>query len=143
MFLIGFCFNLLVRALYYASAGMCYGMKRMFYKANDVTKFHVISALANNKPYQAKICKISNKNNNVSKKDTANMNGNSNEDTDINIQKLQLEVSTVNEPEHYKLDGMFVSLRSILVGGMDRHDKTGRISKMFADNFEIVKQEKI
>ena len=143
MFLVGFCFNLLVTGLYYASAGMCYGIKHMFYNANNVSNFHVITALANTQQRQTTICKISNKNNNISKMDTAIINGNSNENTDINTQKLQLEVSTVNEQEHYKLDTVFVSLRTILTEGMERHDKTGRISKMFADNVEIVKQYKI
>ena len=134
MFLIGFCFNLIFTALYYTFAGMCYGIKRTVCKANNVSKLVVIPAMGIYQQCQTKTCTVSNKNNNISKKGTFITNGDSKENLDVNIQKHQSEVSSVNHPENYKLDTAVVSLRSMLTECMEKHDKTGRISKMFSDN---------
>ena len=130
MLLIGFCVNLLVAGIYYAFAGIFYGIRQMFHKPDIITKLLTTPVISNTCPPNMKKDSITNntvgKMNSVCKEIVRH--------DDIN--KAAVETSTIRDRTSSESGQVVNSLRCTLREGMARHDKTGRISKMFTESID-------
>ena len=130
MLLIGFCVNLLVAGIYYAFAGISYGIRQMFHKPDIITKLLISPVISTTHPPKMKKDSITNKSvgkkNSVCKETVRH--------ADIN--KDAVETSRIRDRASTESGEVVNSLRCTLREGMARHDKTGRISKMFTENMD-------
>ena len=118
-------------------------MQRVIYKLNSNMNVLEVPNLSNVSQPEAKNSYLSNKNNNITKNETVVTNERQNQNMDIDIQKFQLEVSTPKENKHFQSNNGFASLQTILVESTKKHNKSGRMSTMFDDSIEIVKDVKL
>ena len=130
MLLIGFCVNLLVAGIYYAFAGIFYGIRQMFHKQDLITKLLITPAISNTYPPKMKNDSITN--NSVGKMNSVCKQTIRHDD----VNKVAVETSTIRDRASTESGQVVNSLRCTLREGMARHDKTGRISKMFTEGMD-------
>ena len=140
--MIGFCVNLLVASLYYAFLGLYLAIKRIFCRPQTVSRLllaPMIQPIRNIDSPQ--INNNVSSHNNVLETEAVIKEGSSENNGTSIIGNVQVELSAINETTQFKQGLMLSSLRSTLRRGMTRHEKTGRISKMFVDNINVIQHE--
>ena len=130
MILIGFCANLIIFTLYHLLLGLCFGFQRIVLRS----KFFGNSIATSDT--MRKDEEIINEELQPNKKEEMHKrqmilvtNDNSNLANEI-IEREEIYVNQSSEAEM----NFIPSLRATLREGMSKHDKTGRVSKMFADD---------
>ena len=141
--MIGLCVNLLVASLYYAFLGLYLAIKRIFCRPQTVSRLllaPMMQPISINSP-QINNNVSSHEDNNVLETEAVIKEGSSENNGTSIIGNVQVELSAINETTQFKQGLMLSSLRSTLRKGMTRHEKTGRISKMFVDNINVTQHE--
>ena len=130
MILIGFCINLIFFTFYHVLLGFCFGLQRILLRSKFFGKvietsdtMHKDEEIINEEPQP-------NKKEAMHKRQMILVtNDNSNLANEI-IEREEIYVNQSSEAEM----NFIPSLRATLREGMSKHDKTGRVSKMFADD---------
>ena len=129
MILIGFCVNLIFFTFYHLLLGLCYGVQRILLRSKFFGKSIAISDTMHKDEEIINEELQSNKKQAMQKRQVIVTNNNSNLANEI----IEGEEAYVNQPSEVEM--IFIpSLRTTLREGMSKHDKTGRVSKMFADD---------
>ena len=102
----------------------------MFHKPDLITKLLITPAISNTYPPKMKNDSITN--NSVGKMNSVCKQTIRHDDEN----KVAVETSTIRDRASTESGQVVNSLRCTLREGMARHDKTGRISKMFTENMD-------
>ena len=129
MILIGFCANLIIFTLYHLLLGLCFGLQRILLRSMFFGKFIATSDTTRRDEEIINEETQSNKNQAIQRRQMLVTNSNSNLANEI----IEREEANVNQPSEAKII-LIPSLRTTLREGMSKHDKTGRVSKMFTDD---------